>query len=131
MNIIFKKYIRPIIAILLILILAVVLIWFVIDFRSLYSSGAFRPTRPLYHRRSNANPSMLQPGQIQGWMNFRYLNFVFRLPANYLSGKLAITDPTYPNTTLDKYANTRKLNNAAFVESVRQAVAAYANGGNL
>jgi hypothetical protein len=126
----FKKYIRPLIIIFLFLILAALLTWFAFDLRSLRRSGVFKAVRFLHHRRYAGTTPMLQPGQIDSWMTFRYINYVFHLPANYLQNKLNIADSGYPNITLNKYANAHKLNDATFVQSVRQAVTTYSNGGN-
>lgn len=123
-----KKYIPISIAVFLFLILAIVLIWFVVDLNNLHRSGALRAAHS-FSRRPLAGSPILQIGQIQGWMTFSYINYIFRLPANYLSGKLDIADTAYPNFTLDKYASAHKLDQATFLESVKQAAAAYVSGG--
>ena len=109
---------------LLALALIGVLVWFAMDLKNLYSSGVIRPVFSRIRRRSVVRPT-LQPQQIAGWMTFRYVNYVFRLPASYLSTKLNIGNSGYPNITLDQYSKSNKLNQAAFVESVKQALTAY------
>jgi len=125
----YKKYIRLSIIILLFAVLAAALVWLAVDIRTLRKTGVLRVTRPLRHRHQLSAKPMLQPAQIEGWMTFRYINFVFNLPANYLSGKLNITGTNYLNSTLDSYANARKLDRAAFLASAKKAVTEYPNGG--
>lgn len=112
---------------LLAIVLIAVFVWFIADLNNLYRSGVIRSGVSRLHRRSAARPT-LQPQQIGGWMTFRYVNYVFRLPANYLSTKLNITGSGYPGQTLDQYASDNKLDRTAFVGLVRQAVAAYNSG---
>ncbi len=130
MNTELKKYRQPIIVGVLFAILIAILVWFVIDLRQLHRQGDFRMNNPLYRHRHNASNPLMLSAQIQSWMTFRYINYVFRLPVNYLSDKLNITDKSYPNITLDKYITTHKADRAAFIESVKQAVAAYYSGGS-
>lgn len=125
----YKKYIQLSIIVLLFAVLATVLVWLAVDIRNLRKTGIIRVTHPLRHRHQLLAKPILQPAQIEGWMTFRYVNFVFNLPPNYLSGKLTITGAGYLNNTLDNYANSRKLDRAAFLASVKQAVTEYPNGG--
>lgn len=126
----YQKYIRLSIAALLFLILIALLIWLVIDIKNLSNAGALRVPHPLRHRHQlSANP-ILQLSQIEGWMTFRYINYVFNLPTNYLNDKLDIPKTTNLNQTLDKYADARKMDRATFLATVKQAVAEYPNGGS-
>jgi hypothetical protein len=124
----FNKYARPIIFILLVALLAAILVWFVLDINSLNRQGIFNSSRLHRRRNVNTNPA-IAPSQIQGWMTFRYINYIFNLPPNYLNSKLGITDSSNANITLDKYSSTHKLDNAYFTGLVRQATAAYSSGG--
>jgi TRAP-type C4-dicarboxylate transport system permease small subunit len=102
--------------------LLAVVVWFGFDIHSLYKQGAITHAVSRIHRRTVGRPALV-PSQIQGWMTFRYIQFAFRLPTNYLGSKLNITDTGFLNTTLDKYAAAHKLNGGAFLQQV-QAVAA-------
>jgi len=108
------------------IILLGLIAWFALDLRHLYRSGALRPaiTRATRHSRP-----MLSSAQIQDWMTFRYINYVFRLPPEYLSQTLKISDAYYPNLVIGTYAASHKLNGAAFLQSVKQAVEAFPLGG--
>jgi len=127
----FKKYARLMIVIFLFLILIATSAWLIINFRNLYKSGELRPINPLRHGRYNTTKPILQPGQIEGWMTFRYINYIFHLPADYLGGKLGITDLAHLNISLDKYASEHKLNRAFFIELVRQAAGDYSKEKKL
>ena len=106
-------------------ILIAVLVWFVVDVVKLYQTGSIRP----HIRHRPLMQPIYQPAQIQDWMTFRYVNYVFNLPSDYLKIKLNIVNSGYPNITLNKYAGSQKLNLAIFTESVRQAVGEYISGG--
>jgi UDP-glucose 6-dehydrogenase len=62
---------------------------------------------------------------IQPWMTFEYINKVFKLPPEYLRGKMSIQDASYPRMTLMGYAKRHQLNAAQFVNSVKDAVIKY------
>jgi hypothetical protein len=72
------------------------------------------------HETKITNPSEIEP-----WMTFQYINFVFKLPSDYLMHSLAIMDPHYPNVQLARYAHTNGLSIVTFLETVRQKVASY------
>lgn len=61
-------------------------------------------------------------GYVESWMTFQYVNTVFGLPEDYLRTQLGITDPTYPKTTIAKYAKRQKLDRDSFVESLRRVL---------
>jgi hypothetical protein len=107
--------------------LLAVVVWFGLDVFNLYKMGAIRPAVSGIRRRPGSRPTLVA-NQIQGWMTFRYIGYVFHLPANYLAANLKITDPNYPNITLNKYASGHNLNGTTFVQSIRGAVAAYGDG---
>ncbi len=62
---------------------------------------------------------------IKSWMTFSYINFVFKLPTNYLLQKLSIFDFRYPNIHIERYAKMHNLDQAEFLLQVKQAVSAY------
>lgn len=59
---------------------------------------------------------------IQPWMTFSYINFVFKLPPGYLQSALAITDSRYPNIQIARYVRLQRLSLEQFLLEVRQAV---------
>ncbi len=107
-------------------ILAGLLVWLVLDLNHLYHSGMLRPTTARMRRQRQV---IMSPSQIQDWMTFRYINSVFRLPPQYLSQTLKISDSYYPNLVISTYAASHQLNAAQFLASVKQAVTAYPLGG--
>jgi hypothetical protein len=111
---------------LLVAALLAVLVWFALDIRSLYRSGVVAPAISRIHRRFLNQPAPVA-SQVQGWMTFRYVQYVFSLPPGYLATKLGIGDSSYLNMTIDGYANKYNMNEATFVQSARDAVAGYQN----
>lgn len=67
----------------------------------------------------------LAPEDIQGWMTFEYINFVFKLPPEYLKQTFSIEGSQYPKTTLKRYANKAGLDATTFVRNVEEAVKNY------
>jgi hypothetical protein len=67
----------------------------------------------------------LNADQIQAWMTFRYVDFVFHLPPSYLGTELQISNTLYQNQTLAAYAAANGVDAATFVQSVQAAVSAY------
>ncbi len=65
------------------------------------------------------------PNYIEGWMTFRYINTIFKLPENYLPHYLQVTIARYPNLTLDSYSKSYHLDKLVFTEKIRQAVRDY------
>ena len=59
------------------------------------------------------------------WMTFNYINVSFKLPADYLKNALNISDSSYPNITIYKYAKTIGSTGNIFIENVRNAVKQY------
>ncbi len=109
--------------------LLVVVVWFGLDIHSLYRQGVISHAESRVHRRPGGIQP-LTPGDIRGWMTFRYIEFAFRLPPNYLATKLNISTSNYLDITLNAYAGARKLNAAAFTLSVTRAVVNYQDGNN-
>jgi len=97
------------------------LLWFIGDVRNLYRSGNLRPTRGF---RSHAHIQP-EPANIESWMTFAYINYIFGLPANYLSSSLHIQDSRYPNLEISQYAKTADLDSTVFLSDVRNSVAHY------
>jgi hypothetical protein len=108
-------------------LLLAALVWFGSDVFSLYREGLISPAFQRMHHRSVGRPLPIV-SEIQGWMTFRYINYVFNLPTNYLGSKLDISDSNYPNITLNKYAGAHGLGQAEFLSSVKNAVEAALGG---
>jgi hypothetical protein len=111
--------------IVLLLIVISLLFYFVVDVKNLYQTGTFRPTRGfninhIYQQTAN-------PNQIQGWMTFSYVNYLFNLPPNYLLETLNIQDSRYPSMGINKYVKVKGLNPSAFLTSMRKSVAQFKN----
>ncbi len=117
-----KNFWRIIFTILLLIVIGL-MIWFIVDLRDLYQTGRLRPTRGF--NRSHIYRQTLTPDQIQGWMTFSYINYIFSLPLNYLSESLAVQDSRYPNLNIDQYAKTKGFNTANFLKTVQDSVAQY------
>ena len=59
---------------------------------------------------------------IQPWMTFGYINFVLKLPPNYLQDALTISDPRYPNIQISLYAKENNESVSDLVNRVTQAL---------
>lgn len=78
---------------------------------------------PNYQSLQEKRP--LAPEDIQGWMTFEYINFVFKLPPDYLRQELSIESDQYPKTTLKKYASKAGVKASLLIENVQEAVRQY------
>jgi hypothetical protein len=67
----------------------------------------------------------LLPEEIEPWMTFQYLNFVFKLPPEYLEDALRIDAKQYPNIQITRYARMRGLPLDLYLEMVKDKVAGY------
>jgi len=119
----FHKHFWRIIFALLLSVLIVLLIWLTINIRNLYHSGVLRPTRGFH--RLYTRQQLSSPDQIQDWMTFSYLNYIFNLPLDYLASALSIHDSRYPNLTVGAYIKAKNLNTADFLKQVRGFVSQY------
>lgn len=102
--------------------------WFASDVNSLYRQGVVRPAISRAGRKMHTKPT-ISADQIQSWMTFRYIDYVFNLPSAYLPTNLNISDPKYLNSTLEEYAEKNNIKDTIFVQSVRDSVKVY-KGGN-
>jgi len=73
----------------------------------------------LQHSRS------LAPEDVQGWMTFEYLNFVFKLPPDYLRQTLSIENARYPRVTLKRYADRAGIDLSLLIHNTREAIQNY------
>ncbi|MCX6712150.1 MAG: hypothetical protein NT041_00475 [Candidatus Vogelbacteria bacterium] len=79
------------------------------------------PPPPGRHQPWNA----AETARIQPWLTFDYINFVFRLPPNYLAGKLPVPDSRYPNISIEKYADRHNLDQKQFLTDLKAAIQDY------
>lgn len=88
-----------------------------------------KPVSELLLRQKGMNAiSASDADYIDSWMTFRYINFIFNLPENYLKDKFGIEDKQYPNLTLNRYAKRNNKDKTLFIEEARQAVGDYIKG---
>jgi len=69
--------------------------------------------------------SPADPSQIRGWMTFRYLDAVFKLPADYLKSGLGVTDTHYPNISINFLAKEQKQDSVQVLDNVINLVKNY------
>lgn len=62
---------------------------------------------------------------IQGWMTFDYINYVFNLPPQYLEQKLSLSDQKYPNISINHYAEAHNMTAVLFLQNVKGALNSY------
>ena len=62
---------------------------------------------------------------IQSWMTFGYLDFIFKLPPNYFQNMLHISDSHYPNVQIYRYAQINHLDYISLINSIKAAITAY------
>lgn len=120
-----KKYLSTFAVFLLAAIFIILSVRLINDFWSLKKSGYLKPARSLRRHVNAATPS---PDQIQDWMTFSYINYVYRLPEKYLAEKILIRQPNYSNLTLNKYAKQNSLDSGQLLSQVKKAVKDYNTG---
>ena len=86
---------------------------FVYNIVHLYEGGRLYPS----HRHQAPSPE-----EIRGWMTFRYINHVFKLPPDYLQNELHIATSTYLNISIEQFAHVTQASSAATLEHVRNSV---------
>ena len=103
-------------------ILAVSLYDFVGNLETLRLRGLFRA-----QFRYPATMQKITPDEISGWMTFRYINAVFKLPPTYLENSLNIKDKHYPNLSLDVLAKEQNLTSQQITAKTTSSVKALLN----
>jgi hypothetical protein len=119
----FKHYFWKITLLLLLFIAMGLVIWLIVNIRNLYKTGELRPAREFHG--NYIHTQIISSDQIQAWMTFSYINYIFNLPPNYLLGALNIKDNRYPNLGINQYAKEKKLNYVSFLASVKGFVNQY------
>lgn len=64
--------------------------------------------------------------QIESWMTFQYVNFIFELPPDYLRQRLGVDDERYPKVQIGRYAHRTGMPLEPYLALVKQAVSGYA-----
>lgn len=104
-----------VILMLLVVVVAVTLYFCVRNFETLRLRGNIRPMH-------NRHQVFTSPEEIQSWMTFRYINLVFHLPADYLKTSLGITDPHYPNLSINTLGRQQHQTANAQLQKVIAAI---------
>ncbi len=63
--------------------------------------------------------------EIDQWMTFSYINFIFKLPSDYLKTILSITDPRYPNIPIERYARKHHISIPQLLEQIKNSIVDY------
>ena len=120
-----NKYIKWLVFIFIILIIAGTIFYVSFSHRPSY---IYRPVRRFFsnhvHRSINAN----DVNTVQSWMTFDYINKVFKLPQDYLKNNLSVSDSSYPNETIGRYARSKKEKSSAVLTQVQEALHNYLTG---
>lgn len=77
------------------------------------------------HGRLIRERDIVTPEEIEPWMTFQYVNFIFGLPDAYLKNSLALSEERYPKIQIAGYARRAGLSTEEFLATVKDAVAAY------
>ncbi len=89
----------------------------VVDLHEKHESGDF------YRRgRVVRSVDLSTPDEIQPWMTFHYINFVFKLPDSYLSSTLGLAGDQYPNIQITRYARLYQLDLTELMTQIKDAV---------
>lgn len=65
------------------------------------------------------------PGDINGWMTFEYINFVFKLPPEYLKETFGLENVGYPWVTVRHVARVQKTDLVVFLGQIQDTVKRY------
>ena len=112
-----------IIFILLLCITFCMIILLTLNVHNLYQTGSLRPSRNFNH--TDISKGTARPDQIQKWMTFSYINYIFNLPPTYLSQTLHIQDTRYPNISIVQYAKTNNIDPLDFVTIIQHSIIQY------
>lgn len=78
-------------------------------------------------KKIRENKPITNTNQIESWMTFSYINFIFKLPNNYLKNNLNINDTKYPNTSIQRYIKINNLNTGEFIFKLKSLIDSYSN----
>ena len=74
-------------------------------------------------RLTHSRAHIATPDDIQSWMTFGYINFIFKIPDSYLQNRLGIVDAKYPRIQIQKYAREHKLDVGVLLTAIKQSLA--------
>lgn len=78
-----------------------------------------------YRQARQATPAPQSTLQLESWMTFNYVNFVYDLPPDYLRTTLHITDPRYPNVEIRHYAKRYGIDQNTLMHNIDSAINLY------
>jgi len=114
---------RNILLLALLIVCALELRVFVNDAKDFYRSGELYLN--YQHGLIVRESDLITPNEIAPWMTFAYINFIFKLPPDYLKNTLHLAGSLYPNIQITRYARINQLNTVQLLASVKQAVTLY------
>lgn len=101
------------------------LIVFIATFDKFKKEGDFAVN---YNTKNHGNfTNKHNVNEIGVWMTFDYINFIFKLPPDYLKNYLSIKDAQYPNIKIGHYIREKRLNPSVFMPEIKQAITIYQN----
>ncbi len=62
---------------------------------------------------------------IDTWMTFQYVNFIFKMPDDYLKNGLNIKNNNYPNLPIGRYIKNEKLDKTVVINRIKVLVREY------
>lgn len=121
----FRKHGRTKIVLFLLLLLLCVVEFYHIT----YAWKEYKYQNRFYRNYENSRiyhpDEAVYPNEIDWWMTFSYINFVFELPPSYLKNRLGLEGSEYPSIQIRRYARIYNLNSFELVEQIRDAVRDY------
>lgn len=79
------------------------------DYRRLHLRGYLPGMHAWHSQRPPRVPTEQDVDRLETWMTFAFINHVFALPSGYLKDTLAITDPKYPNVSIEAAAKSKGI----------------------
>lgn len=80
------------------------------------------------HGRLVREHDIANADEIESWMTFQYVNFIFNLPPEYLKHRLGVEDERYPKVRIGRYAHRIGMPLEPYLVLVKQAVAGHIVG---
>jgi len=118
-----RKYTKTAAVIGLFLLLIVTTRYFIYSLKTYYNLGELHP-RHHYAIRDYRDRAYTHK-VIAPWMTFDYINVIFSLPPDYLKTALLITDPTYPNLRIERYAKKTNQNVNDITAKIEEDITTY------
>lgn len=109
----------------LIILCVLSLVIFIVTFDRFKKEGDFTISYSIKNHENFNNKHNIN--EVGVWMTFDYINFIFKLPPDYLKNYLSINDARYPNIKVGHYIRENNLNPAVFIQDIKQAIMIYQN----